>query len=124
LKRLHADDTFTRTISAGAIDFAQQQMAYFEHVGQVTWKDFQQFAQLRQSVHKLAVALDFFYSTEGNIGRADFQRAVVKILGRPLAEGVVSAMHSAHASSFTFNDDWITSYTYILIPLVFIQKLT
>lgn len=62
----------------------------------MTWKDFQQFAQLRQSVHKLAVALDFFYSTEGKIGRADFQRAVMKILGRRLAEEMVSACIIIH----------------------------
>lgn len=56
----------------------------------MTWKEFQQFAQLRQNVHKLAVALDFFYSTCARIGRADFQRAVAKILGQPLAEDMVS----------------------------------
>ena len=41
-------------------------------------------------MHKLAVALDFFYSTCARIGRADFQRAVAKILGQPLAEDMVS----------------------------------
>ena len=57
---------------------------------QVTWAEFQQFARLRQNVHKLAVALDFYYSTTDRIGRADFQRAVAKILGETLAEDLVS----------------------------------
>lgn len=57
---------------------------------QVTWEDFKQFAQLRRCVHKLAVALDFFYTTDGRIGRRDFQRAVVKIMGKPLPEHLVS----------------------------------
>lgn len=48
-----------------------------------------QFAQLRRCVHKLAVALDFFYTTEGRIGRADFQRAVIKIIGQPLPDHLV-----------------------------------
>ncbi len=41
-------------------------------------------------MHKLAVALDFFYSTCARIGRADFQRAVAKLLGQPLADDMVS----------------------------------
>jgi hypothetical protein len=55
----------------------------------VTWEEFKQFAQLRRSVHKLAVALDFFRTTVGSIGRADFQRAIVKILGTPLPDHLV-----------------------------------
>lgn len=51
---------------------------------QVSWEDFQAFALLRQSVHRLAVALDFFISTEGCICKDDFQRAVTKIQGSPL----------------------------------------
>ena len=51
---------------------------------QVSWEDFQVFALLRQSVHRLAVALDFFISTEGRICKDDFQRAVTKIQGSPL----------------------------------------
>ncbi|BDA50970.1 Calcium uptake protein 1, mitochondrial [Coccomyxa sp. Obi] len=62
----------------------------------VTWKEFQQFAQLRQNVHKLAVALDFFYSTCARIGRADFQRAVAKILGQPLAEDMVDIIFAIY----------------------------
>ncbi|EIE18603.1 hypothetical protein COCSUDRAFT_20509, partial [Coccomyxa subellipsoidea C-169] len=62
----------------------------------VTWAEFQQFAQLRQNVHKLAVALDFFYSTTDRIGRADFQRAVAKILGDTLAEDLVDVIFAIY----------------------------
>ena len=50
----------------------------------VSWGDFKSFALLRQSVHRLAVALDFFFSTEGKICKHDFQHAVSKILGQGL----------------------------------------
>ena len=62
---------------------------------QVSWEDFQAFAQLRQSIHRLAVALDFFFSTEGKVGKEDFAHAVAKILGRGLPTLLVSALHAA-----------------------------
>ena len=49
-----------------------------------------QLAQLRQVAHKLEVALDFYHSTAGAVGRADFQRAVAVVTGRALPEHVVS----------------------------------
>lgn len=57
---------------------------------QVSWEDFKTFAVLRQSVHRLAVALEFFFSTEGRICKEDFERAVIKILGHPLPGVLVS----------------------------------
>lgn len=65
---------------------------------QVSWEDFRGFALLRQSAHRLAVALDFFFSTEGKIGREDFERAVVKVLGHGLPAVLVSAPCTADAS--------------------------
>lgn len=62
---------------------------------QVSWENFQNFALLRQSAHRLAVALDFFFSTEGKIGREDFERAVVKVLGHSLPALLVSACCTA-----------------------------
>ena len=62
---------------------------------QVSWEDFRGFALLRQSAHRLAVALDFFFSTEGKIGREDFERAVEKVLGHGLPTILVSASCNA-----------------------------
>ena len=39
----------------------------------------------------MAVALKFLFSTEGKIGREDFERAVEKILGHGLPAVLVSA---------------------------------
>ncbi len=59
------------------------------HVVQVSARDFQQLAALRQALHKLGAALDFYTSITSSIGRADFQRAVAVVMGQPLAEHVV-----------------------------------
>ena len=45
-------------------------------------------------MHRLAVALDFFISTEGRICKDDFQRAVTKIQGSPLPGILVRAPSS------------------------------
>ena len=41
------------------------------------------------------MALDFFFSTEGKIGREDFERAVVKVLGHDMPALLVSAPSTA-----------------------------
>ena len=66
---------------------------------QVTSEDFQQFAELRQRAHRLSVALEFYHSTTGSIGKAQLQRAVCKILGRPLPDRVVRALPPHHNSA-------------------------
>ena len=57
---------------------------------QVSLEDFESFALMRQSVHRLAMALDFFFSTEGKICKEDFERAVAKVLGHGLPTTLVS----------------------------------
>ena len=73
---------------------------------QVTSEEFQQFAELRQRAHRLSVALDFYHSTTGRIGKAQLQRAVCKILGRPLPDQVVSALPSQQLTCLPF---WVTN---------------
>ena len=63
----------------------------------VSWGDFKSFALLRQSVHRLAVALDFFFSTEGKICKHDFQHAVTKILGQSLPRVLVHLRQASRA---------------------------
>ena len=57
--------------------------------GQVSAGDFQQLAALRQALHKLGAALDFYQAITSSISKADFQRAVTVVMGQPLAEHVV-----------------------------------
>ena len=84
---------------------AQRQMC----MRQVSAEDFQQLARLRQVLHKLEVALDFFNSITNSITKADFQRAVTVVMGQSLAEHVVSGgcfpRHACH-SHFSVHDHW------------------
>ena len=67
------------------------------HGAQVDYEQFAALLRLRQGIHKLAVALDFFQNTMGALNRDDFRRAARKVAGKDIAQHVVrssSCMHS------------------------------
>ena len=78
-------------------DAAQQPVLHQPHEDhshvlseQVTLEAFENFAHLRQDVHKLAVALEFYHNTVGHLREEDFQRAAKKITGKDIGKEIVA----------------------------------